>query len=100
MKNFIAKHGPSILAWIIEVVLVVVYLIIGFEGIMDGFASFDFEAMFEAVDEAILFLTIATFVVAMCFLLIKPLRNKTTRNMAIVDLVWVASNVYYMITSF
>lgn len=96
MKNIFI----TLFAWIIELALLAAYLIIGFDGIVDGITSLDFEAIFEAVDDAILFFTIATLIVALMFLIIKPLRTKTTRSMAIANLIWAISNIVYMITNY
>lgn len=87
----------NLLALIIELIIIVVYCIVGFGGLLSAFKDMDFSGMFESVQTAILFLIIATVVVAILFLTVKPLRTEATKKWAIFDLVWAGLSILSLI---
>lgn len=88
------KNWPIVLAEIIDFLLIVIYFIIGFHNMIDAAKNFDFAGMFDSVVGAIWFITIASIVLALICLCIKPMRTKATIRLAIFNLVWAGWNIY------
>lgn len=88
------KKWPIVVAEIIDFLLIIAYFVIGFSGIMEAVSRFDFAGMFDSVMGAIWFITIASIILALICLLVKPMRTKATIKMAIFNLIWAGWNIY------
>ncbi len=99
VKDFIdVKKGR--LSWLVDViecVIVIAYLGIGFKGISDGAMNFDIGAMFSAVKGAIWFLVVAIAANTVLCLLPK-FTSKGNRTIAIWNVIWIAYTVYELMT--
>ncbi len=100
MKENSVTASKGRLSWVIpvlEAIVMVAYLVIGFGGIMDAFKSFDFAGMFKSVETAIWFLVIATVVITvLCFL---PLfKSKANKSIAIWNIIWLVIVLYSLIS--
>lgn len=99
MKEKTVTTSKGRLSWVIpvlEFIVIIAYLVIGFGGIMDAFKSFDFAGMFKSVETAIWFLVIATVVITvLCFL--PPFKSKANKRIAIWNIIWLAFTIYSLI---
>ncbi len=99
VKDFIdVKKGP--LSWlvdVIEVIIVIAYLWIGFKGIFNGAMNFDVGAMFSAVKGAIWFLVVAIAANTVLCLLPK-FTSKGNRTLVIWNVIWIIYTVYELMT--
>ncbi len=100
MKENSVTTSKGRFSWIIpvlEFIVIIAYLIIGFGGIMDAFKSFDFAGIFKSVETAIWFLVIATVVVTiLCFL---PLfKSKANKKIAIWNIIWLVFTLYSLLS--
>lgn len=78
---------------VIEVIIAIAYLWIGYSGIIDAAKDFDFDGMFKSVKVAIWFLVIATAVVTiLCFLPI--FKSKGNIKIAIWNIIWMIFTIY------
>lgn len=100
MKENSVTASKGRLSWVIpvlEFIVIIAYLVIGFGGIMDAFKSFDFAGMFKSVETAIWFLVIATVVITvLCFL---PLfKSRANKRIAIWNIIWLAFVLYSLVS--
>ncbi len=88
-KNF--KAG--LIVTIIELVIIAIYFLI----IISGFShASDIFSVFNRLKGAFVFITLATLLLAILILTIKPLRTKTTIRWAVLDIVWAIGNIYLL----
>jgi hypothetical protein len=85
----------NVLVTVLELLILVIYFLIGRDAIMTIFEG-NIAGGFEEVATAIWFLNIAVSVLAILCFTVKPLRTKTTIGWAILDLIWIAGNIYYL----
>ncbi|MBR4775004.1 MAG: hypothetical protein IK008_02785 [Bacteroidales bacterium] len=83
----------NLIANLSEIVIIVLYLVIGFGGIKNAIMNGNFVGIFESVKTAILFFSIALLVMAVLFLVVKPLRTKSTTSWAIFNIVFAILNL-------
>ena len=91
------KEPKGRLSWLIpvlEIIVMIAYLLIGFKGIIKALKTFNFAGMFESVSVAIWFLNIATIILTvLCFIpLFKSRQTPNGRceyNMANNYLYWI-----------
>lgn len=99
MKNNQSAKTKGRFSWIItllEVVIMIAFLVIGFGGIAHAFANMSFVGMFRSVETAIWFLVIATVVTTiMCFL--PPFKSEGNMRIAIWNMIWLVFTVYSLI---
>lgn len=93
------KKRKGRLSWLIpvlEIIVAIAYLAIGFSGIMEAFKEMDFSSMFESVTNAIWFLVIATAVITLlCFFPV--FKSKTNKWIAIWNIVWIGFTVFSIV---
>lgn len=99
MSNLENKPAKGRLHWLVpvlEIVVVILYLAIGFGGIMDAFQRMDFAGMFESVIGAMIFLIVAVVAITiMCF--IPVFKSKGNLWCAIWNIIWLCWLVYGII---
>lgn len=97
MEKEVQKKGR--LSWVItllEIIVMIVYFVIGFGGISNAAQNMDFAGMFESVKTAIIFLIAATVVITiLCFVPI--FKSKTNVRIAIWNIIWLAFIIYSLI---
>lgn len=99
MSNLENKPAKGRLHWLVpvlEIVVVILYLAIGFGGIMDAVQSMDFAGIFESVIGAMIFLTVAIVAITiMCFIPI--FKSRANIWCAIWNIIWLCSIIYGII---
>lgn len=99
MNTEVQKEQKGRLSWVItvlEIIVAIVYLVIGFGGIVRAVERMDFVGIFESVKIAIIFLIIATAVVtALCF--VPVFKSKGNVRLAIWNIIWIAFSIYSII---
>lgn len=96
MSTEVQKNQKGRFSWVIpvlEVIVIIAYLVIGFGGLFDALQRMDFVGMFESVKNAIIFLIVAIVIItALCFVPI--FRSKLNLFFAIWNIFWIALSVY------
>lgn len=96
MSTEVQKETKGRLSWVItvlEIIVIVAYLAIGFGGLANAFKHMDFVGMFESVRTAIVFLIIATAIITiLCFVPI--FKSKGNVRWAIWNIIWIAFSIY------
>ncbi len=99
MNSEVQKQDKGRLSWLIpvlEIIVIIAYLVIGFSGIMDAFKNMNFAGMFESVRGAIWFLIIAIAVITLlCFIPI--FKSKSNTRWAMWNIIWIAFSIYSVI---
>lgn len=84
------------LSWVIpilEIIVIIVYLAIGYNGIQESVAASDFEGIFNSVKTAIWFLVIVTIIITiLCFLPI--FKSKLTVRIGVWNVIWLILTLY------
>lgn len=95
----VKKETKGRLFWVIpilEIIVIIAYLAIGFGGLATAFQNMDFVGMFESVRTAILFLIVAIAVITiLCFIPI--FKSKSNVRWAIWNIIWIAFSIYSII---
>ncbi len=90
------NRKANVIANIIELIIVILYLIIGGNSIINNATSGYIAGMFREVGLAIFCLTLAILALAIVCLIVKSMRTKHTRRMAIWNIIWCISNFYFL----
>lgn len=97
MEKEVQKKGR--LSWVItllEIIVMIVYFVVGFGGASNAAQNMDIAGMFESVKTAIIFLIAATVVITiLCFVPI--FKSKTNVRIAIWNIIWLAFIIYSLI---
>ncbi len=101
MNNKAARDVKGKLSWVVpvlEVILIIVYFILGWSAISDFISSFDIDSLFKGVEGAIYFLIGGTIVTTvMCF--IPVFKSKNNTYIAVWNIVWLGFNLYGLFTN-
>lgn len=93
------KETKGRFSWVItilELIIIVAYLAIGFKGIFNAAENMDFAGIFESVYIDIWFLIIAIAIVTiLCFVPI--FKSKANVKWAIWNVIWIAFSIYSLI---
>jgi len=92
MKPFWANA----IVFFLELLIVIIYLAIGYTALIDSAQNFDFSGMFRGVRNAIWFINIASLCLSLLIWLYKPLRTPQNKKIAISNTGWVLFNIYAM----
>ena len=91
-----AKAEKGRLSWVVplfEVVMVIGYLLLGWNAVTSFIESFDFGAFFENIVNAIYFLIACTIIsTIMCF--IPVFKSRNNMYIAVCNIVWLAFNLF------
>lgn len=80
---------------VLEVIVAIAYLAIGYGGIANAVANMDFNGIFESVKGAIIFLVAATAIITgLCFL--PAFKSKANLRIAIWNIIWMIFTVSSM----
>ena len=98
-ENNVTKKKKGKLSWLIpilDILVVIIYLVIGFGGLANSARSMDIGGMYNSVNTAIWFLIVAVVVITiLCFLPV--FKSKTNTGIAIFNIVWLAWIIYSLI---
>ena len=98
MSNLENKPAKGRLHWLVpvlEIVVVILYFVIGFGGIMDAFQRMDFAGIFESVIGAIFLIVAVVAITIMCFIPI--FKSRWNMWCAIWNIIWLCSIIYGII---
>ncbi|MDE5785405.1 MAG: hypothetical protein K2H98_02640 [Duncaniella sp.] len=95
-----AKEKEGKLSWVIpllEGIIIIGYLLLGWSAISNFISSFDFESLFEDIIGAIYFLIISTIVqTILCF--IPVFKSRGNMIIAVWNIVWLGFNLWGILT--
>lgn len=92
-KQGLKPWAANLIVFALELLTMVIYLKIGGRAIRKVLEG-DIGGAFDNVVAGIWFINIAALILAILILVIKPLRTKTNKAIAIWNLIWVALNIY------
>ena len=92
-KKGLRPWGANLIAIMIEILICVTYYVLCVDAIT-SILSGDFVNAYSGVVNAIWFLHISIILISIIYLVVKPMRTKTTISLAIWNFFWVAVNFY------
>lgn len=90
------NRKANLIANLAELVIIILYGILGAKSISKGVSKMDIGGMFDDIIGTIWFLNIAILALAVICLTVKAMRTKYTVKMSIWNIVWIIGNIYFM----